>query len=36
MCDPFVPPHPKNVPIDGDGNVSAFRIRNGKADFKMR
>ena len=23
MCDPFVPPDPNNVPIDGDGNVSA-------------
>lgn len=36
MCDPFVPPHPDNVPIDGDGNVSAFRIRNGRVDMKMR
>ncbi|KAJ5765326.1 hypothetical protein N7520_004885 [Penicillium odoratum] len=24
MCDPYMPPHPKNVPIDGDGNISAF------------
>lgn len=36
MCDPFVPPHPDNVPLDGDGNVSAFRIRNGRVDMKMR
>ncbi|KAL9945351.1 hypothetical protein D7B24_008816 [Verticillium nonalfalfae] len=36
MCDPFVPPHPDNVPIDGDGNVSAFRIRNGRVDMKIR
>ncbi|OBS25968.1 hypothetical protein FPOA_06500 [Fusarium poae] len=36
MCDPFVPPHPNNVPIDGDGNVSAFRIRNGRVDMKLK
>lgn len=36
MCDPFVPPDPNNVPIDGDGNVSAFRIRDGRVDMKMR
>lgn len=36
MCDPFVPPHPDNVPIDGDGNISAFRIRNGRVDMKMK
>ncbi|KAK4706184.1 hypothetical protein P7C70_g32, partial [Phenoliferia sp. Uapishka_3] len=36
MTDPFMPPHPQNVPLDGDGNVSAFRIKDGKADFKMR
>ncbi|KAL1859355.1 transcriptional regulatory protein rco1 [Paecilomyces lecythidis] len=36
MCDPFVPPDSNNVPIDGDGNVSAFRIRNGQVDMKMR
>lgn len=27
---------PQNAPIDGDGNVSAFRIQNGRADFKMK
>lgn len=36
MCDPFVPPHPNNVPIDGDGNISAFRIHNGRVDMKVK
>ena len=36
MCDPFVPPDPNNVPIDGDGNVSALRIHDGRCDFKTR
>lgn len=36
MCDPFVPPHKDNVPIDGDGNVSAFRIFEGRVDMKMK
>jgi carotenoid cleavage dioxygenase-like enzyme len=36
MCDPFVPPDPNNVPIDGDGNISAFRIRNGRVDMKIK
>ncbi|KXJ88074.1 carotenoid oxygenase [Microdochium bolleyi] len=36
MTDPAVPPHPNNVPLDGDGNISAFRIRNGRVDMKMR
>ena len=36
MCDPFVPPHPNNVPIDGDGNISAFRFHNGRVDMKMQ
>lgn len=36
MVDPFVPPHPGNVPIDGDGNISAFRFHNGCVDMKMR
>ncbi|GAA5959695.1 hypothetical protein JCM21900_001395, partial [Sporobolomyces salmonicolor] len=25
-----------NAPIDGDGNISAFRIKDGRADFKMK
>lgn len=36
MSDPFVPPHPENVPLDGDGSISAFRIRNGRVDMKIR
>lgn len=36
MCDPFVPPHPDNVPLDGDGHVSAFRIHNGRVDMKIK
>lgn len=36
MTDPFVPPHPGNVPLDGDGNISAFRIKDGRVDMKMR
>ncbi|KAL1626327.1 transcriptional regulatory protein rco1 [Neofusicoccum ribis] len=36
MCDPFVPPHPQNVPIDGDGSISAFRIRRGRVDARIR
>ncbi|KAF2788465.1 carotenoid oxygenase [Melanomma pulvis-pyrius CBS 109.77] len=36
MTDPFVPPHPNNIPLDGDGNISALRFRDGRVDFKMR
>lgn len=36
MCDPFVSPDPNNIPIDGDGNISAFRFQNGQVDMKMR
>ncbi|KAF5566714.1 Apocarotenoid-15 15 oxygenase [Fusarium phyllophilum] len=36
MCDPFVPPDPNNVPIDGDGHVSAFRVHDGKVDMKIK
>jgi carotenoid cleavage dioxygenase-like enzyme len=36
MVDPFVPPHPGNVPIDGDGNISAFRFHDGRVDMKIR
>lgn len=36
MVDPFVPLHPQNAPIDGDGNISASRIHNGKVDMKTR
>ncbi|KAM6506655.1 hypothetical protein FSOLCH5_013630 [Fusarium solani] len=36
MCDPFVPPDSNNVSIDGDGNISAFRIRDGRVDMKIK
>ncbi|KAF5024543.1 hypothetical protein F66182_3306 [Fusarium sp. NRRL 66182] len=36
MCDPFMPPDPNNVPLDGDGNISAFRFHDGRVDMKMR
>lgn len=36
MVDPFVPPDPKNVPIDGDGNISAFQFHGGRVDMKMK
>lgn len=36
MTDPFMPPHPGNVPLDGDGNISALRFKEGRVDFKMR
>lgn len=29
-------PHPKNIPFDGDGHISAFRIREGRVDYKDR
>ncbi|KAF2183452.1 carotenoid oxygenase [Zopfia rhizophila CBS 207.26] len=35
-ADPFVPPHPGNVPLDGDGSISAFRIHDGRVDTKQR
>ena len=31
-----VPPHPNTVPLDGDGIISAFRIRDGRVDMKMK
>src|SRR5438105_5027400 len=36
MRDPLVPPDTNNVPIDGDGNISAFRFHDGRVDMKMR
>lgn len=32
----YLLPLPQNAPIDGDGNLSAFRIKDGRADFKMK
>lgn len=36
MVDPFVPPDERNVPIDGDGSISAFRFHEGRVDMRMR
>ncbi|KAF2210578.1 hypothetical protein CERZMDRAFT_106722 [Cercospora zeae-maydis SCOH1-5] len=36
MVDPFVPPVEGNVPLDGDGNMSAFRFHNGRVDMKTK
>lgn len=37
MADPFYPPSPENsIPIEGDGNVSAFRIKHGQVDMKTK
>ncbi|KAG8622801.1 hypothetical protein KVT40_009312 [Elsinoe batatas] len=36
MVDPALPPVPGNVPLDGDGNISAFRFHDGRVDMKMR
>lgn len=36
MCDACMPPHAQNVPLDGDGSVSAFRFHDGRVDMKMR
>lgn len=36
MTDPFVPPDARNVAIDGDGSVSAFRFHQGRVDMKVR
>ncbi|TKX21367.1 putative retinal pigment epithelial membrane protein 2 [Elsinoe australis] len=36
MVDPALPPVPGNVPLDGDGNISAFRFHEGRVDMKMR
>lgn len=35
--DPFYPMHPENwLPVEGDGNVTAFRFYDGKVDMKQR
>jgi carotenoid cleavage dioxygenase len=36
MLDPFVAPDPRNIPLDGDGSISAFRFHQGQVDMKMR
>ncbi|EOD43887.1 putative lignostilbene dioxygenase protein [Neofusicoccum parvum UCRNP2] len=35
MVDPFYPMD-QDVPIEGDGNISAFRIHNGRVDMKVK
>jgi carotenoid cleavage dioxygenase len=34
--DPQYPLNPRNIPFDGEGHVSMFRIRNGHVDYKSR
>lgn len=36
IIDPHTPPHPENGFVEGDGNVCAVRIQDGKASLKMR
>ncbi|KAL2140407.1 hypothetical protein VTI28DRAFT_3827 [Corynascus sepedonium] len=36
MVDPFYPLQEGNPPIEGDGNICAFRIKNGRVEMKMR
>ncbi|HYM36746.1 MAG TPA: carotenoid oxygenase family protein, partial [Steroidobacteraceae bacterium] len=30
------PPNPNNIPFDGDGHISMFKIANGRIDYKDR
>lgn len=34
--DPQYPMHPRNIPFDGEGHVSMFRIRDGRVDYRSR
>lgn len=34
--DPQYPLHPGNIPFDGEGHVSMFRIENGRVDYRSR
>ncbi len=34
--DPQYPLNPHNIPFDGEGHVSMFRIQNGHVDYKSR
>ncbi|KAK4194150.1 putative carotenoid cleavage dioxygenase [Triangularia verruculosa] len=36
MVDPFYPLQEGNAPIEGDGNICAIRIKDGRADLKVR
>ena len=31
-----MPPVEGNVPLDGDGNISVFQVRDGKVDMKVK
>jgi carotenoid cleavage dioxygenase-like enzyme len=34
--DPQYPLHPRNIPFDGEGHVSMFRIKDGRVDYRSR
>ena len=34
--DPQYPLHPRNIPFDGEGHVSMFRIHDGRVDYRSR
>src|SRR5690606_26456928 len=34
--DPQYPPYPLNIPFDGEGHASMFRIKGGRADYRSR
>src|SRR5690606_26106829 len=34
--DPQYPLRPGNIPFDGEGHVSMFRIKNGRVDYRSR
>jgi carotenoid cleavage dioxygenase len=36
ILDPYMPPHPENGFVEGDGNVCAIRIQDGKVSLKMK
>ncbi|KAK4205495.1 putative carotenoid cleavage dioxygenase [Triangularia verruculosa] len=36
MVDPFYPLQEGNAPIEGDGNICALRINDGRVDLKVR
>ncbi|KAK4620085.1 Lignostilbene-alpha,beta-dioxygenase isozyme I [Fulvia fulva] len=36
MVDPWCPPVEGNIPLDGDGNISAFRFHDGRVDMKTK
>ncbi|KAK4208931.1 lignostilbene dioxygenase family [Rhypophila decipiens] len=36
MVDPFYPVQEGNPPVEGDGNICALRIHNGRVDMKIR